>query len=153
MNQDLIERMESLLSSRQEYEGILGDFASSYESAAPYLFIYHSRNSLGKSQNSLTLSVRAQQSLLSGFTTEEYAEDYTAAGSLLSQGRMSPRNVRYLFKPGDVLISRVDGRYIGYISTSWPMISWNKKVSRMQASTSGNAFELPLYGSQAAEAK
>ena len=153
VNEDLIEAIKTLLGSRQEYAEILREFSTSYELAAPYLFIYHSRKSLEDFQNNLPLPAKAQLSLLSKFVTEQYADEYAAADALLSQGKISPRHVRYLFKPGDLLVSRVDGQYMGYISTSWPEITSNKKVSRMRTDTSGNGIELPLYGSQDAEAR
>ena len=153
VDQNLIAAINTLLGSRQEYAEILREFASSYEVAAPYLFMYHSRKSLEEVQNSLPLPAKAQLSLLSTFVTEEYAGEYAAADSLLSQGKVSPELVRYLFKPGDLLVSRVDGQYMGYVSASWPKISWDKRVSRLRASASGNGTERSLYGSDAAEAR
>ena len=155
VNEDLIEAIKTLLRSRQEYTEILRDFSISYELAAPYLFIYHSRKSLEDFQNSLPLPAKTQLSLLLKYVTKEYADEYAAADSLLAQGRISPGHVRYLFKPGDLLVSRVDGQYMGYVSTSWPMINGDKKVSRTQANSSanGNGTGLSLYNSQDADAR
>ena len=153
VDQNLIGTIRTLLGSRQEYADILREFASSYELAAPYLFIYHSRKSLEEFRNSLPLPAKAQLSLLSQFITQEYADEYAAADSLLSQGKASPKHVRYLFKPGDLLMSRVDGHYKGYVSTSWPKITFGRKVSRMRASTSGDITGMSLYGSQDADAR
>ena len=154
VNEDLIQAIKILLSSRQEYTEILSEFSRSYELAAPYLFIYHSRKSLEVLQNDLNLPAKAQLHLLLKYVTEEYADKYAAADSLLAQGRISPDLVRYLFKPGDLLVSRVvDGQYMGYVSTSWPKIHRTKKVSRMQANTSANGTGLSLYGSQDADAR
>ena len=152
VNEDLIEAIRLLLGSRHEYTEILREFSKSYELAAPYLFIYHSRKSLEDFQNSLPLPAKAQLSLLLEYVTEEYADEYSAADYSLSQGKISPVHVRYLFKPGDLLVSRVDGQYyMGYVSTSWPKIHLTKKVSRMQANSSGNGTGLSLYGSQDAD--
>ena len=151
VNEDLIEAIKILLGSREEYTEVLREFSMSYELAAPYLFIYHSRKSLEDFQNSLPLPAKAQLSLLLKYVTEEYADEYAAADSLLSQGKISPVHVRYLFKPGDLLVSRVKGQYMGYVSTSWSMIHWNKQVSRMQAHSSGSGTGLSLYGSRDAD--
>ena len=153
VNEDLIEAIKLLLGSRQEYTEVLRKFSVSHELAAPYLFIYHSRNGLEAFQNSLPLPAKAQLSLLSKYVTEEYADEYKGADDLLSQGKISPVHVRYLFKPGDLLVSRVDGQYMGYVSTSWPTISRNKNVSGVQARSSGNGTGLSLYGSQYADAR
>ena len=151
VNEDLIEAIKSLLRSRQEYSETLREFSVSYELAAPYLCIYHSRKSLEGFQNILPLPAKAQLSLLLKYVTEEYADEYAAADSLLAQGKISPRLVRYLFKPGDLLVSRVDGQYMGYVSSSWPMINESLKASRMQANSSNNGISLSLYGSQEAD--
>ena len=153
VNEDLIEAIKILLGSRQEYTQILSEFSASYELAAPYLFVYHSRKSFEGFQNGLPLPAKVQLRLLLDYVTKEYADEYAAADSLLGQGRISPGLVRYLFKPGDLLVSRVNDQYMGYVSTSWSKIDYDKKVSRMQANTSGNGTKLSLYGSQGADAR
>ena len=153
VEKSLIEAIKTLLGSKQEYADILRELSTTFELAAPYLFIYYSRKSLKLFLDSLPLIAKPQLSLLSDFVTEEYGDEYSAADSLLSQGKISPEHVRYLFKPGDLLVSRVDGQYMGYVSTSWPKISYDKQVSPMRATSSGNGTALSLYGSQDAEAR
>lgn len=153
VSRDLIEAIKTLLSAREEYAELLREYSTSYELPAPYLFIYHSRKSLEEFENSLPLSAKTQLSLLSNYVTEQYADEYAAADSLLSQSKISPEYVHYLFKPGDLLLSRVDGQYMGYVATSWPKICWDKKVSRMRATASQNGIEIPLYRSKSAAAR
>lgn len=152
VNRDFIEATTALLKSQQEYAELLREFSASLELPAPYLFIYHSRRSLEKFQDSLPLNAKAQLSLFLNYVTEQYADEYAAADSLLSRNKISPEHLRYLFKPGDLLVSRVDGQYMGYVSTSWPRISWDKQVSRMRASRSQIGTPLFLYDSQDAKA-
>ena len=152
VDQNLIEAIKNLLGFRREYSQILSMFSESNELAAPYLFIYHERKSLEEFQNSLPLRANVQLSLLSKFIAEEYADEYATTDSLLSQEKTSPAYIRYLFKPGDLLVSRVDGQYMGYVATSWPEITSEEKVPRMQAATSNNGTRLSLYGSHDAEA-
>ena len=118
VNRDLVEAIKALLSSREEYAELLREYSESSELPAPYLFIYHSRKNLGQFQDSLPLPAQIQLSLLSNYVTEQYADEYAAADSLLSQNKISPEYVRYLFKPGDILVSRTEGQYLGYIATS-----------------------------------
>ena len=153
VNKDLIEATMALLKSQQEYAELLREFSASLELPAPYLFIYHSRRSLETFQDSLPLHAKAQLSLLLNYVTEQYADEYATADSLLSRNKISPEHLRYLFKPGDLLVSRVDGQYKGFVSTSWPKISWDKQVSRMQASGSQIGTPLFLYESQDAKAR
>lgn len=153
VHEGLIEAIKALLDSQQEYAELASEFSASLELPAPYLFIYHSRKSLEKFQDSLSLHAKVQLSLLSNYVTEQYADEYATADSLLSRNKISPKLLRYLFKPGDVLVSRVDSQYVGCVSTSWPKISRMKKVSRMQAATSQIGTAMSLYGSQDADAR
>ncbi|KAL9044388.1 MAG: hypothetical protein Q9214_002471 [Letrouitia sp. 1 TL-2023] len=153
VNKDLIEAIKALLDSQQQYAELAHEFSVSLELPAPYLFIYHNRKNLEKFQDSLSVYAKAQVSLLLNYVTEQYADEYAAADSLLSRNKISPKLLRYLFKPGDLLISRVEGQYKGYVSTSWPKISGSKKVSRMGAATSHKGAEISLYGTQDADAR
>ena len=150
VNRDLIEAIKTFLGSQKEYTELLREYSISYELPAPYLFIYHSRKTLEGFQSSLPLPAKAQLSLLSSYVTEQYADDYATADSLLSQNKILPEYIRYLFKPGDLLISRIDGQYVGHVATSWPRISGNKKISRMGATAFQSGIGLPLYSSQKA---
>ena len=145
VNQDLIEATMALLNSQQEYAELLRDFSASAELPAPYLFIYHSRRSLNKFQDGIPKHAQAQLSLLLRYVTEQYADEYAAADSLLSRNKISPEHLRYLFKPGDLLVSRVDGQYMGFVSTSWPRISSDKQVSRERESSSQPSMPVFLY--------
>lgn len=153
VNTKLIEAIKALLDSQQQYAELEREFAKSLELPAPYLFIYHSRKSLEKFQASLPAHAKDQVSLLLNYVTEQYADEYANADSLLSRNKISPKLLGYLFKPGDLLVSRVDGRYMGYISISWPKIDRDKMVSRMEAATSQMNTAVSLYGSQDVDAR
>ena len=153
VNKDLIEASMALLKSQQEYSELLSGFSASVELPAPYLFIYHSRRNLEKFQDSLPTHAQAQLSLLLRYVTEEYADEYAAADSLLSRNKISPQHLRYLFKPGDLLVSRVDGQYMGFVSTSWPSISSDKVVSSERASRSHIGTPLFLYDPHDSQAR
>lgn len=148
VSRDLIQAVRALLKSRKEYDELLTEFNASNELQAPYLFIYHSRKGLEEFQNSLSWAAKTQLSLLSNYVMEQYAKEYAAADDLLSQKKISPEYAHYLFKPGDVLVSRVDGQYTGYVATSWPKCRRGKGESRMQCITSPNENSLHLYDSQ-----
>lgn len=153
VNKDLIGAIKALLGSQQHYAELAYAFSVSLELPAPYLFIYHSRKNLEKLRNSLSMHAKAELSLLFNYVMEQYADEYATADSLLSQNKISSKLLRYLFKPGDLLISRVDGQYKGYVSTSWPKISKSKEVSSMGAATSHIGSAMSLYGTQDANAR
>ena len=153
VNKNLIEAIMALLKSQQEYAALLQAFTTSLELPAPYLFIYHSRRSLEKFQDSLPLHATAHLSVLLNYVSEQYADEYAAADSLLSRNKISPEHLHYLFKPGDLLVSRVDGQYMGFVATSWPKINWEKQVSRMRVSRSQIGTSSFLYDSQDAKGR
>lgn len=150
INRNLIEAIKALLNSRKEYAELLNEYSSSNELRAPYLFIYHSRHNLDELENSLPSSAKSHLSLLANYVLEQYADEYAAADYLLSQNKISPEYIPYLFKPGDVLVSREDGQYTGYVALSWPQISNIKGESGV---ASLNSARLPLYVSQDAAAR
>lgn len=153
VNKDLIEVIKALLGSQQQYAELASEFSVSLELPAPYLFIYHSRKGLERFQDNLPVHTKAQLSLLLAYVMEQYADEYATADSLLARAKISPRLLRYLFMPGDVLVSCVDGQYQGYIATSWPKVSHSKKVSRIRAARSQTGTTLSLYGPRDADAR
>lgn len=153
VNRDLIEVIKALLVSQQHYAELAHEFSVSLELPAPYLFIYHSRKGLDRFQDNVPGHAKAQLSLLLAYVTEQYAEEYATADSLLAQNKISPKLLHYLFKPGDLLVSNIDGQYQGYVSKSWPKIDHNKTISRMRAVRSQMGTAVSLYGSQDAKAR
>ena len=142
VNKDLIKAIEALLQTQQHYTDLAHEFSQSFELPAPYLFIFHSRKSLENFQESLPVHAKTQLALLLKYVTAHYADEYATADSLLSQSKISPKFLRYLFKPGDLLFSRVDGNYQGYVSKSWPMKT--RTEIRMRAATSRMKPAVPL---------
>ncbi|KAK4937049.1 hypothetical protein LTR10_022235 [Elasticomyces elasticus] len=123
ISQLLIEAIEKTLRSREEYFDILQHFRSSTELEAPYLFIYHSRKDLDAIQERLSPAAFQEMSLLLDYIKSEYGNKYGAADALLARGKISSEYVPFLFKPGDILIKREDGRYHeGFMATNWPCI-------------------------------
>jgi hypothetical protein len=63
-----------------------------------------------------------------------YGDEYTTAEELFSQGNVTPALMKYLFVPGEVLISRKNNGYQGYMSTSWPNSSYRMTDGRDESS-------------------
>ena len=152
VNKDLIQAMKILLSSQQEYSQLSSQFSVSLELPAPYLFIYHSRKYLESFLDGLRLQAKAQVTFLVEYIEKQFADEYATADSLLTRNKISPDYVRYLFKPGDVLVSRIEGQYRGFVSKTWPKIERQYRASRTQV-VSRSGTTLPLYGSQNAKAR
>lgn len=148
VSKDLIDAVKTLLSSREEYVELLRNYAKSKELRAPYLFIYHSRKDLEEFQSSLPLRARTQLLLLSNYVTEQYAQEYESADFLLSQGKISPEYMQYLFKPGDLLLQRVNDQYMGFVATSWPKICRIEKIPHSRSTAFRDNTSVPFNRSQ-----
>ncbi|KAF7506315.1 hypothetical protein GJ744_011888 [Endocarpon pusillum] len=149
ITQVLIQTIETLLSSQDEFSSLLQEYKKSPELQAPYLAVYHSRKYLHTFQEGLSSEAQKQFSLLLQYTTDQYGEKYAAADSLFSENKISSDNVPYLFKPGDILVERTRGQYSAFVASSWPKMGWSEYVSRLKGNVrSGD--HLPLYGSHKA---
>ncbi|KAK5271709.1 hypothetical protein LTR96_003536 [Exophiala xenobiotica] len=147
--QELIEAIETLLSSRDEYSSLLQEYKVSPELQAPYLTVYHSRKDLHTIREGLSPEPQKQFDLLLQYVTDQYGENYAAADSLFSESKISSENVPYLFKPGDVLVRRSQGQYAAFVASSWPIKGSTKDESSLKSEVrSGD--HLPLYGSHEA---
>ena len=145
VNDDLVEATKALLNSRPEYADLINLFSGSLELPAPYLFVYHSRERLDSFQEGLLPKAKAQLLVLLRYVAEQYAEEYALADSLISRNKISPEHLRYLFKPGDSLVSHKGGEHRGFVATSWPTISSQKHVPRRQAALAHSGTSVSAY--------
>lgn len=149
VGQVLIEAIETLLSSRDEYSSLLQNYKDAPELQAPYLTVYNSRKDLDTIKEGLSPEGQKQFSLLLQYITDQYGDRYEAADSLFSENKISSANMPYLFKPGDILVERKQTQYAAFVASSWPMKGSSKYVSRLKGNVR-TGDHLPLYGSHAA---
>ena len=116
----LIGALELMLKSREEYAEMLQSFKSNSEIHAPYLFMYHHRHALDAIRNGMDALSREQLSLFSGYVAQNYGYNYATADALISQGKIMPEYVNYLFKPGDILVRHRGDEYEGWVARTWP---------------------------------
>lgn len=86
---------------------------------APYLFMYYAKQYWDECQSGL--SPRSQQllSLLKQCIMESYGAEYEAADGAFAEGFVSGRYMKYLVRPGDVLVM-TDGLQISaFMSLDW----------------------------------
>jgi hypothetical protein len=131
---DLRETLHTILQSRPEYTSLLGEYKKSRVISAPYLFMYHGRSHWEKVL--ARFSSRAQQQLkqFADYVFRYYGEKYAAAKEFFSQGKVTPAFMKYLFVPGELLLSRKNGDHQGYMSTSWPRLSYRLVDGRNKSS-------------------
>ena len=148
--QGLIEALETILESREEYAQMLQNFRGTLELHAPYIFMYHHRSDLENLIGELKQQSKEQFTLFSNYVVQQHGSTYASADSMISQGKISPAYIDYLFKPGDVLISRHKSGYRGYVASSWASKTYTTRVPRSAADANKKGVPMGLYGSNAA---
>jgi DNA polymerase III delta prime subunit len=86
---------------------------------APYLVVYHTRHVLENTLNKVNDKQRRQLTLLFDYILSEYADVYKTVDSLLERGKINARYIKYLFKPGDILVEGREDDTRGVLATSW----------------------------------
>ncbi|KAI4134159.1 MAG: hypothetical protein LQ347_001757 [Umbilicaria vellea] len=121
VSKDLTTAITSLLESKREFSEYVCLFKATSELPAPYLFLYHSRDVIEDLVHALPDPSQRQISLLLDYINSEYGEEYKTADSLLSMNRITLPYIKYLFKPGDILIEGNGTNIRGFVSKSWPL--------------------------------
>lgn len=123
VNEILVSAVEALLEAKDEYASILGSFRAKHELAAPYLFVFHQRNERQRIQQSLPEYSHQQLSMLWDYIVRSQGAEYAAADSQISLGKTSPELLKYLFKPGQLLVQNKDDEMQGWICEDWPRVT------------------------------
>jgi hypothetical protein len=110
---------ERLLKRDWRYERDFQRLRQTGEIDAPYLFIYHHRRYWKDMISNCSATVRKHLSLLTAYVSKNYGHEYIAADTSFKRRRVSLDFVKYLFQPGDILVSQTAGQYIGLVASSW----------------------------------
>jgi hypothetical protein len=102
------------------YESMFLQLQRKREIDAPYLFIYHHRAYWKDLLAQCPHTVREHLNLLAFYVSENYGQEYMAADSLFARRKVSAEFIKYLFQPGDILISQSMDQYRGLVAISWP---------------------------------
>jgi len=137
VKKSLVRAIVGLLQNNWRYESLLSEFKRTKELKAPYLFMYHNRSSWKDILAGLSGSVQKYPGAIARYVLHNYGHEYAAADASFAQQKVSLNFVKYMFQPGDILVSQVNGQYRGHIATSWPGTS---KKAR-ESSTAGETTE------------
>jgi hypothetical protein len=119
VSRHLRKTLEMMLKHAWRYESMFSQLHRKREIDAPYLFVYHHRAHWKEMLAQCPPTVREHLNLLSIYVSENYGKEYMAADALFTRRRVSEEFVKYLFQPGDILISRSEGQYRGLVASSW----------------------------------
>ena len=123
VNKRLRGAIEILLQNNWRYESFLQGFYKTGEVKAPYLFIYHNRPYWADILVEFSRHVREHLTVVARYVSQNYGHEYAAADALLARRKVSVNFVKYLFQPGDILVSRTDGQCRGLVAKSWPDVT------------------------------
>jgi hypothetical protein len=112
---------------QQENNGGAGLFKTF---TAPYLPVYHSRDTLSEFSAGLEDEESFQFDILTRYIFEQYGDEYGTVDSLIKRGKITNRYLQYLIKPGDVLVEGKHQFASGYICKSWLQEKSLSKPSR-----------------------
>lgn len=135
VNEALANAVEGLLEAKDEYASILKSFEQTSELTAPYLFVFHQRNEWDSIRLPLPESSHQQMAMLWEYILQSQGAEYAAADSKISTGKITPQLLKYLFKPGQLLVQSKDGEIQGWMCEDWPEAARIETASNMQNST------------------
>lgn len=127
VHDDLMYAVESLLQADDGYRTMLDDFRETSELVSPYLFVFYQRDEWNRVRQSLSESCQQQMAMLWDYIVQSHGAEYAAADLKIGNGMITPDLLKYLFKPGQLLVQRQDDGMQGWICTDWPKATWRAK--------------------------
>lgn len=115
----MIKAMSDFLSHIPGFKNLLPNFNPTQEIHEPYMFWYCSRPHVAAALDLLPDFQRILIELFQDWVENTYGDEWNFVNTEFAKGVVSPLSVKYLVKPGDVLISREDGVVDGHIATTW----------------------------------
>lgn len=151
ITKELVEAVRLLLGSQDEYTDLWHDFRATSELLAPYLFVFHQRGYADTRSNTAKQASQEQLTLLWNYVIKKHGNDYTAAAASMSSGKITPDCVKYLFKPGDILVQQKTDFYLGWVAESWAKHVETRRTTRAKArAIISRTSQIPLYGTEMA---
>ncbi|GCB27380.1 ATPase family AAA domain-containing protein 3 [Aspergillus awamori] len=115
----MVRAMERFLHIQPGYRRLFPDPISRAEIEAPYLFWYCYRSSFGAVQNSLSTADKRLVQLFEEWATPNYQEEYARVEDQMRRGVISRLSLKYLVRPGTILVSNNKGHPQAYMATTW----------------------------------
>lgn len=120
VNEALTNAVVALLETESGYESILEDFRDTSELVSPYLFVYHRRHEWDRIRRSHPESCHHQMTMLWDYIVQSHGVEYAAADTMIANSKISPGLLKYLFRPGQLLLQRRPEGMQGLVCIDWP---------------------------------
>lgn len=151
ITKELVEAIRLLLGSQDAYADLWHDFKATSELPAPYLFVFHQRGYTDAQSDTAKQASREQLTLLWNYVIQKHGDEYSTADASLSVGKITSDSVKYLFKPGDILVQRKTDYCLGWVAKSWAKHIETYRTTREEArAIITRTSKIPLYGTEKA---
>ncbi|ETS77200.1 hypothetical protein PFICI_11074 [Pestalotiopsis fici W106-1] len=117
---ELKEAVKVLLESEEEFFQLHQEYKDTSELTAPYLWVFHQRDSWESVLEGLPQVLRNQTNMLWEYIMDNHGEEYAAVDTFISSGQITSNYIKYLFKPGDIIVESKNDQHLGYMAKSWP---------------------------------
>ncbi|KAJ6205482.1 AAA family ATPase [Bipolaris maydis] len=146
----MISVMKKFLSVIPGFKESFPEFDPTEEIHEPYLFWFFSRTYVEEALKSLSAKDKKLINLFRDWIEGSYGEEWSYIDSEFEKGVVCPMSVKYLVRPGDVLISRKAEKIDAYIATTWPQFfepksSRNQVIDLYFTETLANSLEPKLH--------
>ncbi|PLN81396.1 P-loop containing nucleoside triphosphate hydrolase protein [Aspergillus taichungensis] len=113
------EALDTYLDKQPIFRELFPRFNAKLEIPAPYLFWYCCRSSHESILEELSPRNRRLMELLAHWINSNYEKEYLHVEDQLSRGVITSASMKYLVKPGDVLVSSKKGHSQAYMAKAW----------------------------------
>jgi hypothetical protein len=117
ISERMIEAFEAFMKVQTGLLAHFSDLDPKSEILAPYRFWYHCRSTDPFAP--LESEHKELLGILTKWIEDNYGEIYRHSDENLSQGLVSEDLLDYLVRPGDILITKNEHRFVGYMASSW----------------------------------
>lgn len=149
VTKELVEAFRVLLGSQDRYADLWQQFKATSELRAPYLFVFHQRGYTDTLSDTAKQSSQEQLALFWNYVIQTHGDEYSTADASLASGKITSDTVKYLFKPGDILVQRKADFYLGWVAKSWAIHAKTHVTTRENnRATMKTTSEIPLYGTE-----
>lgn len=129
----MLEAMKAYLRNIPEFEDQFPDFDPSNEIPGPYLFWYYFRDRIKSGLENLPDDQKTLIKLFRDWIEGAYGSEWSYIDSQFEQGMVSPASMKYLIRPGDVLVSRKNRSIVSYMARNWMKPNNTPEVREMLA--------------------
>ncbi|PYI06177.1 P-loop containing nucleoside triphosphate hydrolase protein [Aspergillus sclerotiicarbonarius CBS 121057] len=119
ISREMIRALQNFFFMQPDYDKLFPHLDLRKEVPAPYLFWYCFRSSYETVKSLLSTNDKRLIQLFDEWVTPNHEIEYAKVDDQIQKGVISRLSMKYLVKPGTVLVSQKRGQLQAYMATSW----------------------------------